>query len=116
MPTVAAYGLVTKSREPVPPARVEEMVTALAAVLFPGAAVVVDEAVDRGSLVSDRPERFRFVHITVNGESLALCRFRPFETGVEFVFNASLAAWSSREVDRHLSAWLPIEIVRRVLL
>ena len=110
---VSAYGLVASCPTPLAPDAVARALTELARRTFPGAAITVDEDVDRGSLVSGQRERFAFVEVDAGGAAFSFCRFRPCPGGFEFVFNLSDCRRPADEVERGLTARLPLQIVRR---
>lgn len=109
---VSAYGIVARPRSPVDRAQVERALRDYALRLFPGAAVAVAEEVDRGSLVSPRPERFAFLDVVQGDRRFAFCRFRGFDDGLEFVFNLSDSGRSAAQIERDLTRRLPLALVR----
>lgn len=114
--TITAYGVVARCLRPLDTREAERAVTELGARLFPRASIGTSEAVDGGSLVSGRRERFGFVDVSDGSRLFCLCRFRIFDGGLELVFNLSDSRRSAAEIDRYLTGRLPIELVRKELL
>lgn len=112
---IEAYGVVARYRSSLTADALDQAVSRFARTLFPAASIVIAEDTDHGSLVSGRPQPFAFLSVADQGGSFTFCRFRRFEDGVEFVFNLSQSGRSSAEIERYLTASLPIEVVRREL-